>query len=295
MRQVPTYDRLHRHLRAWADREIPCLLVMGRPGTGKSHGYRDALKGQAYHEFCARKTPIQVYVDLCDAPHKPVVFDDVSTLLRDNNFIDLLKNLCETGTRTIRWGTSTPLLEGRPQSCTVDAPVLIVLNPMPDDNDDVMAILDRCDGIEFDPPKLEVIARMREIFPHDGDLIDVLGELDVVPSLRTLIKARGWQHSKHLDWREELLAECGVPEAVTVLIGIMQGNPEADWVRHYIAATGLTDRSYRRHRIIADQLLACRAPGNVCPSVQKHELGSENGRQLELERTMWPGEEPIGN
>lgn len=277
MRVVTTYDRLHRHVRAWADREIECLLILGRPGTGKSHAFRDTLVGQPHHLFSARKTPIQVYIELHDAPDLPVVFDDVSALLRDNNFLDMLKNLCETGKRTIRWGTNTSLLDGRPHSFVFSGPVLIVLNHMPNDHPDVLAILDRCDGIEFDPPKPQVIARMRNIFPEDGALIDLLTELPVLPSLRTLVKARQWQQSKHLDWRAELVAECGVPEAVIMLLDIMRVSPECEWPKRYERATGLTDRTFRRHRHIAEQVLACRASAGGCPNVQ----GGGNGHVVD--------------
>jgi hypothetical protein len=228
MRKVTTYDRLHRHVRAWVEREIDCLLILGRPGTGKSHSFRDALAEQPHHLFSARKTPIQVFIELHDEPNSPVVFDDVSALLRDNNFLDMLKNLCETGTRTIRWGTSTPLLQGRANEFVCTAPVLIVLNRMPDDNAGIRAVFDRCDGIEFDPPKPEVIARMREVFPNDKELIELIAELPVIPSLRTLVKARRWQQSRHLDWRAELVAECGVPEAVNAPLEIMQAFSKTD-------------------------------------------------------------------
>ena len=58
---------------------------------------------------------------------------------------------------------------------------------------------------------------MWEIFPDDGDLIDLLAELPAIPSLRTLVKARKWQKSKHLSLIQELLDECGVPEPVAHL------------------------------------------------------------------------------
>jgi hypothetical protein len=293
MRKVPTYDRLRRHVRACTEGEIDSLLVFGRPGTGKSHAYRDALAGRPHHLFSARTTPIRVYIELHDDPSSPVVFDDVSALLRDNNFVDLLKNLCETGTRTVRWGTSTPLLEGRPNAFTCTAPVLIVLNRMPEDNADVMAVLDRCDGIEFDPPKPEVIARMREVFPNDGELIDLLAELPVIPSLRTLVKARRWQQSKHLDWRAELVAECGVPEAVSVLLRVMQEYPEGEWLDQYIRTTGLTDRTFRRHRLVADQVRACRASQNDCPNVRPGDNGHGLGRQPPRESPPLPSSAPV--
>lgn len=266
MRKVTSYDRLHSHVRAWAAGEIESLLILGRPGTGKSHTFRDSLADREYHLFSARKTPIQAYIELHDAPELPIVFDDVSSLLRDPDWLDMLKNLLETGPRTIRWGTSTPLLAGRPHSFTCTAQVLIVLNRMPDENADVMAILDRCDGIEFDPPKQAVIVRMREIFPDDGELIGLLAELPVLPSLRTLVKARRWRRSTHLDWRTELIAECGVQDGVSILLEIMRSAPESEWVARYQAATGLTDRTYRRHRDIAEQVLACQPPPNECPN-----------------------------
>ncbi len=43
----------------------------------------------------------------------PVVFDDVSSILRDDTMVDMMKNLCERGTSTLRWGTNTSKLAAR--------------------------------------------------------------------------------------------------------------------------------------------------------------------------------------
>lgn len=268
MRKVTTYDRLHRHVRAWVDGEIDSLLVMGRAGTGKTHAYRNAMGSCSYHLFSARQSPLQLFCDLYDAPDRPVVLDDVSSLLTDNNFVDMLKGLCETGRKVIRRGTTTSKLDGRPRSFVCTSRVLIVLNRIPEQNPDVRAILDRCDAIEFAPTKAEVIARMRQVFPSDGPLIDLIAELSVLPSLRTLIKARTWARSRHLDLLEELFDECGVPPPVSALVNIMRTSPEDQWCRRYLAETGLTDRTYRRHRSIALELLDCRRSGDECPNVR---------------------------
>ncbi len=258
MRKIETYDRFHRHFRAWADREIDSLLALGRPGNGKSSAYRQVLGNRSYHLFSARKSPLQVYCELYDDPDSPVVFDDISALLVDNNFLDMLKSLCETGQKIIRWGTTTSKLEGRKTSFASTSPVLIVLNKIPDKNPDVRAVLDRCDVIQFEPTKTEIIGRMREIFPEDRHLIDLMAELPVLPTLRTLIKARQWARSTHLDLLEELFAECGVPGPVSTLLEIMRTQPETEWLPKYIEATSLTDRTYRRHKSIAREILACR-------------------------------------
>lgn len=269
MRTITTYDRFDRHIAAWAAGEIEALLVAGPPGNGKSYAYEHALRETPYHLFRARRTPIKVYNELHDNPDWPIVFDDISALLRDDNFLDLLKSLCETTkTKTIRWGTTTPKLEGRAASFRCTSRVLIVMNEMPTNRAEARAVLDRCDAVHFVPKKNAVIARMRCAFPNDTALIDLLEELPVLPSLRTLIKARQWQHSKHLDVVEELVSECGLPDAVNTLIQIMTLHPEREWCQQYVAETGLTERTYRRHKQISAQIVDCWAIQDRCPNVR---------------------------
>ena len=114
MRTIDTYERFHRHLAAWMAREMLCLLLLGPPGTGKSFGYRAALGNRGYHVFGGRQSPLHVYMTLQDDPDRPVVLDDISSLLRDDLFRDLLKGLTDTGPRVVRWGTTTAKLQGRP-------------------------------------------------------------------------------------------------------------------------------------------------------------------------------------
>jgi hypothetical protein len=268
IRKVDKYERFHRHLAAWVDGEMTCLLVLGPPGTGKSFGYRTALGNRPYHVFGGRQSPLHVYINLYDDPYRPVVLDDISSLLRDATFRDMLKGLCDTGPRVVRWGTTTSKLEGRATSFACICPVLIVLNKMPARDPDLEAILDRVDAIRFEPTKAEIIARMHELWPEEGELIDLLTELPAMPSLRTLDKARRWKRSAHLNLIEELLGECGVPPPVAQLAQIMEALPERAWCDEYVAATGLTDRTYRRHKQLALQLVECRASQNGCPNVR---------------------------
>jgi hypothetical protein len=233
MRRITTYERLHRHVAAWADRDIERLLIVGPAGVGKSSAYRLGMGNRRFHLFGGRLTPLQLYLQLCDHPHRPIVLDDISALLRNRDFRDMLKSLCETGERVVRWNTTTSKL-------------------------DVAAILDRFDAISFEPLKAEVIARMIELFPEDRDIIDMLIELPALPTLRTLVKARCWRDSQHLHLVEELLDECGVPEPVATLAEIMLEVPESEWFQRYAQATRLTDRTYRRHKHLARQLVACR-------------------------------------
>jgi hypothetical protein len=268
MRRVTTYERLHRHILAWMKRHILRLALFGPPGVGKSYAYKNALGNRRYHLFGGRQSALHIYNTLHDAPHLPVVLDDISNLLRDPVFTDLLKGLLETGERLIHWGTTTNKLEGRRKSFVCTSPVLIVLNKLPRNDPDVEAILDRCDAIYLEPTKMETVARMREIFPESRDLIDLIAELPALPTLRTLVRARDWQKSEDLNVIEELLSECGVSFEISQLVEIMETFPEREWCARYVQRTGLTDRTYRRHKRFADQIIACRRFPGRCPNVR---------------------------
>ena len=258
-RQISTYKRLLAHVNAWADGDIDSLLVVGRPGFGKTSAVREAMGARPYHLFRARQSALEIYMTLQDAPNQPCVLDDIGTLLKDSNSIDLLKSLCETSKeKVLRWGSTTSKLDGRAKSFVCRSQVLIILNKLPSKNEDVMAVGDRCDCIDFAPTKMEVLERMREIFPEDGELIELLGELPILPTLRTLIKARQWRESQHLSLTEERFGECGVPAPVVKLLEIMQEHPQEAWCDLYVQNTDLTDRTYRRHKGIALEILSCR-------------------------------------
>lgn len=268
MHDIFDYARFYAHYRAWNDGEINLLVVIGDAGVGKSCGYRDVLGSRPYHRLGGRQTPLHVYVTLYDAPDLPVVLDDISSLLRDPNFRDMLKSLCDKDPRVLHWGSTTSKLEGRAPTFVCTSPVLIVMNELPPNDPDVKAILDRCDAIRFRPTKAEVIMRMRQLsFSSDGDLIELLNVLPVMPSLRLLDKARRWRASKHLNLVEKLLAECGAKPEVAQLIQIMETFPEREWCQRFIAQTGMTDRTYRRHKQLAEQLLTCRKSPRACPNV----------------------------
>ncbi|GMU83705.1 MAG: hypothetical protein AMXMBFR47_35750 [Planctomycetota bacterium] len=265
---MDSYERFHRHLNAWVGGEIQHLLVVGPGGTGKSRSAHAILANRCHHVFKGRQTPFFLYSQVCDHPDRPIVLDNIAALLRDAVCRDLMKQLTELGERVVRWDSTTSKLDGRPTSFRCTAPVLIIANSIPDRDADLEAILDRVDAICFAPRKAEVIARMRELFPAEPDqnLITLIEELPVLPSLRTLVKARAWRDSSKLDLIEELYSECGVPEPIRILLEIMESAPAAEHCDRYVARTGLTDRTFRRHRAIAEELIECRKRADACPN-----------------------------
>ena len=157
------------------------------------------------------------------------MLDDISALLQEDCFRDMLKGLCESGRRVLHWGTTTSKLDGRPRSFACTAPVLIVMNKIPSRDADVAAILDRCDAIEFAPTKPEVIARMHELFPAEAELIDLIAELPTLPSLRTLIKARRWQRfTSTSTWWRSCLPSAGRRRRSSTWPGSSRPTPKAN-------------------------------------------------------------------
>ena len=127
---------------------------------------------------------------------------------------------------------------------------------------------------------------------HTTDLLGVLDEradprfrkrvrkqrMPALPPLRTLVKARCWQTSKHLDLIEELLAECGVPDPVAQLAQIMESCSAQEWCDRYVAKTGRTERSYRRDRRLARQLIEYRASCIASASIRNASFCSRRAR-----------------
>ena len=71
MRKFETYERFHRHIAAWVDGEIDCLIVLGPPGIGNSHAYKRVLGNRPHHLFGGRlweresECPRGALPDLC--------------------------------------------------------------------------------------------------------------------------------------------------------------------------------------------------------------------------------------
>ena len=124
--------------------------------------------------------------------------------------------------------------------------------------------MDRCD-VESGDRLHAGESRLRQLLRSADDLIE---KAAVLRSLRTVIKARQWEQSMHLDLLEELLSECELPDAVHTPTQIMTHRPEREWCKRYVEETGLTDRSYRRHKEKAAQIVGCRAFRDPCPIVR---------------------------
>jgi hypothetical protein len=257
MRKINNFARLNNHYLDWYEGKGPFLAVIGRPGIGKSWGYESLLKDEEYTLFKGRTTALKIFMDVQDHPDRRMVFDDVGSLFHDPACMELLKSLCDSRPqRTVHWNTNTRLLEGRAKEFSTSSSVLIVGNRTLLDHEDVRAILDRADAIEFEPTKQEILAQLRT-FGEDEEIIEFLEKMPIIPSLRIYETARRWKQSTRINWQQELMDECAVADHIQTLITIVRNEPAGKQCEVYRAKTGRSRRDFYNHLPLAKELAAC--------------------------------------
>lgn len=258
MRTIETYEGLEAHVKSWKEGHIRFLAIVGPPGLGKSTIYEILMKNVPHNIFKGRNSAVEIYKAVYDNPDVAIIFDDVGALLKDQSSLDLMKSMCDSREeRLVQWRTSRNL-DGRRKHFKCTAPVLLICNrTVAERNDDVKAVLDRADVIEFDPPKAEVIKKLKS-YATNQHIVDMMERLDVIPSLRTYEKALGWEASPHLDLTDQLLNECGIPAHIRTLVKILADNPKMQQkplAKLYNDATGRTERQFYRDKKTAGQFL----------------------------------------
>jgi len=253
---VDTYARLSQYGNAWKNGEITNLCIVGRGGIGKTHLY-ESMDMRNYHLFRGKTSAISMFKQVCDAPHLPIVFDDIRALLKDPSCLDLLKQLADTRpTRRIRWRTMTRELDAHEFDCT--SPILIVLNWVPKEDSDVAAIIDRFICLHFQPTKAEICDVMRTFCkdPADVDLIETLA-VDV--TLRDLVKFEQMKASPSINHIAELMATCAIPKGIQQIMEVLQnvkwGNKLKAFHNLYGGNEATAKKYWDRNKATAERLL----------------------------------------
>jgi len=256
MRKIDSYKRLDDHYLNWYEGFISFLAVVGAPGLAKSYYYENLLAHDEYTLFRGHTSALKIYIEVYDHPDRRIVFDDVGQLLRAPACVDLMKSLCDTRPRrTVHWHTTTPLLEGRNDEFNTSAPVLMVCNRNLLANEDVKAILDRANAVEFCPSKAEIIRKLRS-YADDQEIVDFLEVMPIRPTLRTYELARDLKKSPRGNWRQEVMDECGVEKHIQNLVHIIQTEAPEKWLECYHDQTKRSRRDYYNCLPLAKELAA---------------------------------------
>lgn len=206
---VRTYEALRELLVAFAAGHIPLLVIIARPGLGKSRLVQQAVKGKKALIIKLRKSGLDFYTDLYGAKDVPVVLDDADNLLGQPLCREYVKALTETDKyKRLAYGTKTKILEeeGVPKSFYTTSSVCLIANRWNSRDAIFHALESRAEFIYFDPDWSEVYREVgawfwdQQIYDHVGDRLGDLKE----PDMRLFVKAYNRKKAglSTMDWRK---------------------------------------------------------------------------------------------
>jgi hypothetical protein len=182
--------------------KIPFLIVVGNPGLSKSYQFERITDG--YYTNSA-SSAFGLYKLAFHNLNKPLVLDDIDTILKDAATISLLKALGnDREVKTVSWEKRIPPTEGVPNQYKTQSRLCLLFNELPCNNMNVSAVLDRARFVLFHPTVNEVHNYVQQWFPTEfSEIVQFIGEnVHRVerPSIRLYTKARD-QMKLGKDWK----------------------------------------------------------------------------------------------
>jgi hypothetical protein len=273
---LTTYVQLDLYLEKFAQGEFGLLLLLGRPGTGKSESVRRALGASSnvndngdhagpdvlYIE--GHIQPYGLYRDLWEHRDQPVVLDDLDRLHADGNCVRLLKPLCNTErAKRLTWLSNLTLNDREvPASFVTMSNVILIANEWHTVNPSVRALEDRAIILHFDPSNTELHRRVAEWF-DDSDVYDFIER--ILPSvtelsMRHYCKGAQLRRAGLPDWRSSVL-QMILPDPRLALVVALQYEPSLESeharVERFVTSTGCSRATYFRLKARLNGVTAC--------------------------------------
>jgi hypothetical protein len=257
--RLTTYEQLDLYLSKFAAGDLGLVLLLGRPGVGKSEAVRrwlgagvtdtgatDAAGGQAddgvlYVE--GHVQPFGLYRGLWEHRDRPVVLDDVDKLYADPNCVRLLKPLCNTvAEKRITWLSRATADGGDVPAAFVTRSRLVLLaNEWRTLNANVRALEDRAIVLHFDPPNAEVHRQVGRWF----------ADPEVYAFVERVLPAAGPVSMRHY-CKASQLRRAGLPHWRRDLLQMLLADPHLACVAAVQVETGLTSERERVDRFVAE-------------------------------------------
>jgi hypothetical protein len=259
-----TYDELDLYLSKFASRELDLVILLGRPGTGKTESVKRCLGVPCRHdELTNGATPVLyvegharpygLYRQLFQCRNWPVVLDDLDRLYADAACVRLLKPLCSgTAVKRISWMTNaTAGATDTPPTFHTTSTVLLIANEWRSLNANVRALEDRAIILHFDPPNAEVHRRVSRWFDDEEVYTFIAAYLPNVAavSMRHYEKGHRLRRAGLTDWRTTLL-QMLLPRPELAVVAALQRDPrfrsDKERVEQFIDVTGRSRPTYYR-------------------------------------------------
>jgi hypothetical protein len=213
------YDQLTTYLRSFVRGDLDLLLIIGRSGTGKSEAVKSTLGLSGSRVSGTEDHPVLyveghmgsfgLYRQLYAYRDRPVVIDDFDRLHTRVDCVRLLKPLCNGAPiKRITWySNATANSPDLPESFTTKSRVVLITNDWRSVNEDVRALEDRANILDFAPSNATVHRYVGEWF-EDREVYELIGgvvEAAPLLSMRHYMKGRALRRAGLTDWQQTVL------------------------------------------------------------------------------------------
>ena len=207
---ITKYEDLSEYTKAFANRSITFLLLVGSPGSGKSRQVKCDLVETQHTWIDNHASNLGLYCSVYEADGAPIVLDDINHLLKNKMACSLMKALTQTEKkRSVSWESTTKVLSERkvPTRFETSSPICLIANQWNNTDADMAAIQDRALPVAFYPSAETIHNRVLELGWCDEDVCKFIGQhlSDIPqPSMREYFQAISYRKAR-MDWREKLM------------------------------------------------------------------------------------------
>ena len=255
---ITRYAELDRYLRRFAEGHLDLILLLGRPGIGKTEAVKaavgiDCADGNSALYVEGHAQAFGLYQRLWRYRDCPIVLDDLDRLYAQPDCVRLLKPLCSgRSPKRISWlSRAVDAVIELPETFTTESPVVLIANEWRSLNANVRALEDRAIVLNFDPSNTEVHRAAGCWFPDAavhgfiGAYLEHAGPV----SLRHYDKSSRLRAAGFSDWQKTTLQMMLCDRVLATVAGLQldgRHKSEAERVERFREETGLSRATYFR-------------------------------------------------
>lgn len=233
--EVKTYADLTWLIQTlFVKRKAEIVTLMSRAGLGKTDMVENMMKDSDYGYVNSHITPLMLYELGYRCRNKPIVVDDIDSVLNNEDNVSLIKQFAETkAVKRIKWRTSSSALEGLgiPAEFETTSNIMFIGNRVKK----VASLMDRGFCLFFNPNRQEIIRKIEEIAgsmkiekKKRSEIIEMFKTYDGDITLRTFMKALSLYGEKN--WKDWLLKSMQVSEKTIICEKIVRTLPRNRWL-----------------------------------------------------------------